>query len=199
MSCLRLILFILVSVALQMFVAVRPTMAQGMFSVSVYLDADADTAYIYGYVDTADYSNPGSCGHTEHQTFGWINGPTGYIERSYPGFSSSMWVPFGEGDFEIRGGLRLRCGCVGIVFPTTREVIRITVTVVTTGQYVAGRCVYYNYACSSGTPTCGDPLPIEVYNVPSCYPFARIRFGYFVGICSPVGLAQPASGPGHCT
>lgn len=140
----------------------RPASAQTM-SFSEYDDASANADGSTLYVTLTGYDESSGCSHSSYHTGVWFYNPSGgYNYAEADGLSGNVSLSYdGEGDYPVSYATTYICSCV--MGPATfggsltwHYGIKHTFYTDATYHPDTDTCTYASFACTSGTPTCGE-------------------------------------------
>jgi hypothetical protein len=95
-------------------VALLPLTAHAQqMNFSYYSDAflNDDGTVLYTVIDGSDYST--GCTHYDYSVTGYVSGPSGNYQDSFPGLQTFIGVPVAAGNFAFYSDALVNCSCFG--------------------------------------------------------------------------------------
>lgn len=104
--------FLAIASALVALLLPRDAYSQQM-SFSYYSDivVSSDGQTLNTIID--GYDNSSGCTHNDYENIGYVYGPTGNYQQSFPGLSTYMNVPTAEGNYAFSSNVTVNCSCFG--------------------------------------------------------------------------------------
>jgi hypothetical protein len=96
-----------------MLVSARPAHSQQMnFSYDSDAIISGDGQTLYAIID--GYDNSTGCTHYDYSASAYVYGPTGnFQQQNFPGLSTFMGVPLGQGNYSFYSDAVVDCSCFG--------------------------------------------------------------------------------------
>lgn len=176
-------------------VGLAETCSAQMFAI--YADSATDGEYVYAGASYYQDPNYYQCNHANSEIGTLLTSPTGRWDTAVLPFNDE------EGYWTADADYSADCSCAGPIYAEDQEIklfsIHISYNYGPTGPYPGtGMCIYSDFACTGGSPTCGSSDQV-VWGFKSCPAVIQCRWVKDL-FC---GAAGPCSGyggeGGYCT